>query len=31
MERTRTTFAERFPDPLTDFRDVLLVVAVLPA
>lgn len=31
MERTRATFAERFPDPLTDFRDVLLAVATLPS
>jgi ubiquinone/menaquinone biosynthesis C-methylase UbiE len=25
-ERTRVVFAERFPDPLTDFRDVLLAI-----
>jgi ubiquinone/menaquinone biosynthesis C-methylase UbiE len=31
MERTRATFADRFPDPLTDFRDVVLAVATLPA
>jgi ubiquinone/menaquinone biosynthesis C-methylase UbiE len=31
MERTRATFADRFPDPLTDFRDVVVAVATLPA
>lgn len=31
MERTRTTFAERFPDPLNDFRDVIVAVGSLPA
>lgn len=30
MERTRGAFAERFPDPLTDFRDVILAVGTLP-
>jgi ubiquinone/menaquinone biosynthesis C-methylase UbiE len=30
-ERARATFAERFPDPLTDFRDVLLAVGAKPA
>ena len=30
MERTRATFAERFPDPLNDFRDVIVAVAALP-
>jgi demethylmenaquinone methyltransferase / 2-methoxy-6-polyprenyl-1,4-benzoquinol methylase len=30
MERTRATFAERFPDPLNDFRDVILAVGSLP-
>jgi hypothetical protein len=30
MERARATFAERFPDPLTDFRDVVLAVGRLP-
>jgi SAM-dependent methyltransferase len=29
-ERARTVFAERFPDPLTDFRDVLLAVGTKP-
>ena len=27
MERTRATFADRFPDPLNDFRDVIVAVA----
>jgi ubiquinone/menaquinone biosynthesis C-methylase UbiE len=31
MERTRASFAERFPDPLTDFRDVIVAVGTLPA
>jgi hypothetical protein len=26
MERVRATFAERFPDPLHDRRDVLLAI-----
>jgi ubiquinone/menaquinone biosynthesis C-methylase UbiE len=30
MERTRAVFEERFPDPLNDFRDVILAVGVLP-
>jgi ubiquinone/menaquinone biosynthesis C-methylase UbiE len=30
MERARTTFADRFPDPLNDFRDVILAVGRLP-
>jgi demethylmenaquinone methyltransferase/2-methoxy-6-polyprenyl-1,4-benzoquinol methylase len=30
MDRTRTTFAERFPDPLNDFRDVIIAVGSLP-
>jgi ubiquinone/menaquinone biosynthesis C-methylase UbiE len=30
MERTHATFAERFPDPLNDFRDVILAVGSLP-
>jgi ubiquinone/menaquinone biosynthesis C-methylase UbiE len=30
MERTRTRFAERFPDPLNDFRDVIVAVGTLP-
>jgi ubiquinone/menaquinone biosynthesis C-methylase UbiE len=30
MERTRTVFADRFPDPLNDFRDVILAVGALP-
>jgi len=29
--RARAAFAERFPDPLTDFRDVLLAVGTKPA
>jgi ubiquinone/menaquinone biosynthesis C-methylase UbiE len=31
MERTRATFADRFPDPLTDFRDVIVAVGTLPS
>jgi demethylmenaquinone methyltransferase/2-methoxy-6-polyprenyl-1,4-benzoquinol methylase len=30
LERAQTTFANRFPDPLNDFRDVILAVASLP-
>jgi ubiquinone/menaquinone biosynthesis C-methylase UbiE len=30
IERARTTFANRFPDPLNDFRDVIVAVATLP-
>ena len=30
MDRARTTFADRFPDPLNDFRDVILAVGRLP-
>ncbi|HJR96319.1 MAG TPA: methyltransferase domain-containing protein [Actinomycetota bacterium] len=30
-ERARTVFAERFPDPLNDFRDVILATATKPA
>jgi SAM-dependent methyltransferase len=30
MERTRAAFADRFPDPLNDFRDVIIAVGVLP-
>ena len=26
MERTRAVFADRFPDPLNDFRDVIVAV-----
>ena len=29
-ERVRTSFRERFPDPLVDFRDVLLAVGTGP-
>jgi hypothetical protein len=29
-ERARVTFAERFSDPLNDFRDVNLAVATKP-
>ena len=29
MQRTRATFAERFPDPLNDFREVILAVGSL--
>jgi ubiquinone/menaquinone biosynthesis C-methylase UbiE len=31
MERTRAVFEDRFPDPLNDFRDVILAVGTLPA
>jgi hypothetical protein len=30
-ERVRAAFAERFPEQLTDFRDVLLAVGTKPA
>jgi ubiquinone/menaquinone biosynthesis C-methylase UbiE len=30
MERTRAVFADRFPDPLNDFRDVIVAVGTLP-
>lgn len=30
MQRARAAFADRFPDPLTDFRDVVLAVGTLP-
>jgi ubiquinone/menaquinone biosynthesis C-methylase UbiE len=30
LERARNTFADRFPDPLNDFRDVILAVGALP-
>ncbi|MGZ8581774.1 MAG: class I SAM-dependent methyltransferase [Actinomycetota bacterium] len=30
-ERTRATFVERFPDPLNDFREVILATATKPA
>jgi ubiquinone/menaquinone biosynthesis C-methylase UbiE len=30
-ERARAVFAERFPDPLNDFRDVILATATKPA
>jgi demethylmenaquinone methyltransferase / 2-methoxy-6-polyprenyl-1,4-benzoquinol methylase len=30
VERARATFADRFPDPLNDFRDVILAVGALP-
>ena len=30
VDRARATFRERFPDPLTDFRDVNLAVATKP-
>jgi len=30
MERTRAAFADRFPDPLNDFRDVIVAVGALP-
>ncbi|MGZ8734351.1 MAG: class I SAM-dependent methyltransferase [Acidimicrobiia bacterium] len=29
-ERTRATFAERFPDPLNDFREVIVATATKP-
>jgi len=31
LERARAVFRERFPDPLTDFREVLIAVATKPA
>ncbi|HWL90714.1 MAG TPA: methyltransferase domain-containing protein [Actinomycetota bacterium] len=31
LERARTTFADRFPDPLNDFRDVILAVGTSPS
>jgi ubiquinone/menaquinone biosynthesis C-methylase UbiE len=31
LERARTTFADRFPDPLNDFRDVILAIGTLPS
>jgi ubiquinone/menaquinone biosynthesis C-methylase UbiE len=31
LERARTTFADRFPDPLNDFRDVVLAVGTRPS
>jgi ubiquinone/menaquinone biosynthesis C-methylase UbiE len=30
LERARKTFADRFPDPLNDFRDVIVAVGALP-
>jgi ubiquinone/menaquinone biosynthesis C-methylase UbiE len=30
VDRTRATFADRFPDPLNDFRDVVVAVGSLP-
>jgi ubiquinone/menaquinone biosynthesis C-methylase UbiE len=30
VDRTRATFADRFPDPLNDFRDVIVAVGSLP-
>ena len=30
MDRTRAEFADRFPDPLNDFRDVIVAVGALP-
>jgi len=30
MERTHAVFEDRFPDPLNDFRDVILAVGTLP-
>jgi hypothetical protein len=30
LERARTTFADRFPDPLNDFHDVIVAVGALP-
>jgi ubiquinone/menaquinone biosynthesis C-methylase UbiE len=30
LEQARSTFADRFPDPLNDFRDVILAVGALP-
>jgi ubiquinone/menaquinone biosynthesis C-methylase UbiE len=31
LQRARATFAERFPNPLNDFRDVILAVGSLPS
>ena len=31
QERTRVVFAERFPDPLNDFREVIIATATKPA
>jgi len=31
MERARAVFADRFPDPLNDFRDVIVAVGTLPS
>jgi ubiquinone/menaquinone biosynthesis C-methylase UbiE len=31
VERARSTFADRFPDPLNDFHDVILAVGTLPS
>ena len=31
MERTRAVFEDRFPDPLSDFRDVIVAVGALPS
>jgi len=31
LEQARTTFADRFPDPLNDFRDVIVAVGALPS
>ena len=31
LDRARATFRDRFPDPLTDFREVLIAVATKPA
>jgi demethylmenaquinone methyltransferase / 2-methoxy-6-polyprenyl-1,4-benzoquinol methylase len=31
LERARTTFADRFPDPLNDFHDVIVAVATRPS
>jgi ubiquinone/menaquinone biosynthesis C-methylase UbiE len=30
MDRTRSAFSDRFPDPLNDFRDVIVAVGALP-
>jgi ubiquinone/menaquinone biosynthesis C-methylase UbiE len=31
LEQARNTFADRFPDPLNDFRDVIVAVGALPS
>jgi ubiquinone/menaquinone biosynthesis C-methylase UbiE len=31
VQRARATFADRFPDPLNDFRDVIVAVGALPS